>query len=172
MPPRYINRHRAIASLAKLYSDFLPCTRNPEPRCHFDNKMCQCQIDSRFNTIMRFFVSLSFSILYTWLLKRFTVIIYTQSLGGVISRKSSNHRGVRVPVTVVLRWSVSRLSWRRVVAMFLAAAAIAAACIAVFIQYGFLWSVTASPILVILYGVFFHSRWCYVALKTSMRDLR
>ncbi|XP_053625526.1 long-chain fatty acid transport protein 4-like [Plodia interpunctella] len=52
------------------------------------------------------------------------------------------------------------------------AAAITAACFAVWIYHGFLWAVAASILLVLLYGVLFHSRWCYIAIKTVKRDTR
>ncbi|XP_013200657.1 long-chain fatty acid transport protein 4 [Amyelois transitella] len=56
--------------------------------------------------------------------------------------------------------------------MMLAFAAVAAACVAVWIYLGFLCTVAVSVLLVIFYGVVFHSRWCYVALKTVVRDTR
>ncbi|XP_063838759.1 long-chain fatty acid transport protein 4-like [Ostrinia nubilalis] len=56
--------------------------------------------------------------------------------------------------------------------MLLAVIAIVLACIAVWISHGFLYTVAASALFVALYALVFHTRWCYVALKTTPRDLR
>ncbi|CAH0404707.1 unnamed protein product [Chilo suppressalis] len=70
------------------------------------------------------------------------------------------------------RCSVKRLSRRKVVAMILAVATIIAVSAAVWLSHGFLTTFTVSLLLAVLYGLVFHPRWCYVALKTSPRDLR
>ncbi|KAL0849046.1 hypothetical protein ABMA28_013409 [Loxostege sticticalis] len=56
--------------------------------------------------------------------------------------------------------------------MILAVVAIAAACIAVWLSHGFLYTVAASILFAALYAAVFHTRWCYVAVKTTPRDLR
>ncbi|XP_047041487.1 long-chain fatty acid transport protein 4-like [Helicoverpa zea] len=56
--------------------------------------------------------------------------------------------------------------------MMLVFAAIAAACAAVWLSQGILCSFVALLILCAVYAGAFHSRWCYVAIKTAPRDLR
>lgn len=79
-----------------------------------------------------------------------------------------------VPYSCIVgrRTLVGRLSWRKAVIMILAVVAIAAACIAVWLSHGFLYTVAASILFAALYAAVFHTRWCYVAVKTTPRDLR
>ncbi|XP_059059383.1 long-chain fatty acid transport protein 4-like [Achroia grisella] len=56
--------------------------------------------------------------------------------------------------------------------MFLAIITIFAVSAAIWLYHGFIYTVAASLLLIALYGLVFHSRWCYVALLTTKRDLR
>ncbi|CAH2238077.1 long-chain fatty acid transport protein 1-like [Pararge aegeria] len=49
---------------------------------------------------------------------------------------------------------------------------VVAAIIAVWLYFGFLETLLVTSILGILYVLVFHSRWCYIAIKTAPRDLR
>ncbi|KAJ0181726.1 hypothetical protein K1T71_002448 [Dendrolimus kikuchii] len=69
------------------------------------------------------------------------------------------------------RWAVTRVSLRKAVAIMLAVAAILGACAAIWLYQGFLCTFTAFVVFSALYSLIFHTRWCYVALKTTPRDL-
>lgn len=82
---------------------------------------------------------------------------------------AGRHRRRSVVVSRLV--SVKRVSLRRLVVIMFALAAIAAISAAVWLSQGFLCMVLAFPIIGLLYLIVFHTRWCYVALRTAPRDL-
>ncbi|KAL4715142.1 hypothetical protein ACJJTC_012189 [Scirpophaga incertulas] len=56
--------------------------------------------------------------------------------------------------------------------MIFVLASAAAICAVVWITHGFLYTVAVSILLPVVYALVFHTRWCYVAIKTTPRDLR
>lgn len=71
----------------------------------------------------------------------------------------------------MVRTGVSRFSLRKIIAMTVAVLCVAAAVAAVWLNQGFLCTIGGTLLLGILYLVVFQTRWCYIALRTSKRDL-